>query len=100
VHTAGVALGRKAGIEPVERDQYGRLVARVIVRGESLGELLVRDGYAWVYDRYCNRPSCRRLRRLEARAKEEERGLWAEPDPIPPWRWRRGERADSGWRFW
>lgn len=100
LHTAGAALGREARLEPVERDRYGRLVARVIVKGESLGELLVRDGYAWVYDRYCNRPSCDKLRSLETQARRKEKGLWAEPDPIPPWRWRRGERPDSGWRFW
>ena len=100
MHTAIEALGRKARLEPVERDRYGRLVARVLLNKESLAGKLVQSGYAWVYDRYCNRPSCDKLRSLEAQARKKAKGLWGEPDPIPPWRWRRGARPDSGWRFW
>ena len=25
----------------------------------------------------------------EAKAKEERKGLWSDPDPVPPWQWRR-----------
>jgi micrococcal nuclease len=31
------------------------------------------------------------LARLEAQAKAEKIGLWSQPNPIPPWNWRKGE---------
>lgn len=30
---------------------------------------------------------------MEAEAREAKRGLWAEPDPIPPWVYRHPEQA-------
>jgi endonuclease YncB( thermonuclease family) len=93
-------LLRKVEVVPVERDSYGRLVARIRLQGESCSAKLIRAGYAWVYDRYCDAPVCARYRRLEREARAEERGLWTGDEPIPPWLWRRGKRPDSGWRFW
>jgi hypothetical protein len=52
----------------------------------------VAQGFAWVYRRYSNDAE---LLELEAQAKEKGFGLWAEPNPIPPWEWRRGERTSN-----
>jgi hypothetical protein len=32
---------------------------------------------------------------MEAKAKSEKIGLWAHPDPIPPWDYRRGIRTTT-----
>lgn len=53
---------------------------------------LVRRGHAWVYDRYADDP---RLPALEREARRHRRGLWRRSDPIPPWRWRDGERRGT-----
>jgi endonuclease YncB( thermonuclease family) len=81
------------GREPVEvditgRDRYGRIVGRVRVGDTNLGEALVAAGYAW-YD-HRRAPGGHTLRQLEAQAREDERGLWAQDDPTPPWTQRRG----------
>jgi endonuclease YncB( thermonuclease family) len=99
-YTLGRLILREVEVVPVERDSYGRLVARIRLDGESFNAQLIRAGYAWVYDRYCDSPVCARYRRLEREARRDGRGLWAGKEPIPPWRWRRGERPDSNWRFW
>ncbi len=39
-----------------------------------------------MYRRYTNDQS---LSDLEEEARVARRGLWADPDPIPPWEWRR-----------
>jgi hypothetical protein len=44
---------------------------------------------AWHFVRYA--PHDRELARLEAEARKARVGLWSEPNPIPPWEWRRGE---------
>ena len=86
-----VALYQAVEVEEKYRDRYGRLVAVLhLSSGESLQELLLKSGYAWVWPRYCR--NCRDWEKLQAEAQENERGLWANPDPVPPWEWRRGTR--------
>jgi hypothetical protein len=48
---------------------------------------LVRDGWCWWY-RKCA-PSDTVLERLENEARETKKGLWANPQPVPPWEWRK-----------
>ena len=50
---------------------------------------MVRQGLAWWFARYA--PADTELARLEAEAKAARRGLWSQPNPVPPWNWRRGE---------
>ena len=52
---------------------------------------MVRSGYAWVYQRYCDKPFCEYWLALENEAKANSLGLWQEPNPIPPWEWREGK---------
>ncbi len=70
-------------------DRYGRIVGRVYVDGINVNRELVAQGYAWVYRRYSNDAE---LLELESGAKQKGLGLWADPNPIPPWEWRRGRR--------
>ncbi|WP_263458905.1 MULTISPECIES: thermonuclease family protein [unclassified Gammaproteobacteria] len=46
----------------------------------------VESGAAWVYQKYTSDPI---LYEAEEAAKENKRGLWALPDPLPPWEWRK-----------
>jgi micrococcal nuclease len=48
---------------------------------------LVRDGWAWWYRKYA--PKNKELAAAEAAAQKAKRGLWADPNPIPPWEWPR-----------
>ena len=54
---------------------------------------MIRNGHAWVYRHYSRTKS---LLLLEAKARENRRGLWALParDRIPPWDWRRNHLAE------
>lgn len=70
-------------------DRYGRTVARVKACGRDLGEEMIDAGYAWVYEAYAKEPWKSHLERLQERAKKAKRGLWDDPSPIPPWRWRK-----------
>ena len=69
------------------RDKYGRTVAEVVLPdGRTLNEELVIQGLAWQYRKYSHDP---RLALMETEAREAKRGLWADPDPVPPWEWRK-----------
>lgn len=85
----GLAEGRRARVEVKTVDQYDRQVGRVFVDGRCLNEILVTEGQAWVFERYCQDGWCDELRRAQARAQSERRGLWQDRDPQPPWDWRR-----------
>ncbi len=64
----------------------GRTVGVVLLPdGRSLNHELVRAGLAWMYRRYTNDQS---LNDLEEEALVAGRGLWADPNPVPPWEWR------------
>ena len=54
--------------------------------GRSLNQELVRQGMAWHYRRYAPHDST--LSRRESEARAARRGLWSQPNPVPPWEWR------------
>ena len=74
-------------VQVIERgtDSYGRTLGSVLVAGSDVNAAQVRDGYAWVYRRFENDPA---LIAQEAEAKAAGRGLWRDPEPLPPWVWR------------
>ncbi|NNE52394.1 MAG: thermonuclease family protein [Sulfitobacter sp.] len=44
--------GAIARCDPVDRDRYGRTVARCSVAGQDIGKRLVHDGIAYAYEKY------------------------------------------------
>ena len=95
--TKMMARFERVEVVPEHRVQQGRVEALVYLDGdgECLNEELVKAGHAWVYERYCHIRDCDQWRKLERRARQAERGLWTQSDPVPPWDWRRGKRGDS-----
>lgn len=84
------ALGKRVTVRDKERDQYGRMVATIILPdGSSLNERLVRQGLAWWYRAYS---TDRTLQAVQAMARRERLGLWSDSHPEPPWIWRRRHR--------
>ena len=72
-------------VNVVDTDRYGRKVAKVWFGRQDINRELVREGHAWVYERYLSDTT---LLLDQAKAKEEAIGLWQVSDPIPPWQWR------------
>jgi len=57
---------------------------------------MVSEGWAWVYD--YNHLATRRgggLFKLQERAQARRAGLWADPQPTPPWEWRKHQREEQ-----
>lgn len=86
---ADLCFQAKAEIKPEKRDRYGRTVARVSCHGTDASTAQLQAGMAWVYLKYSTDPA---LPPIEAEARAAQRGLWADPGPIPPWEWRRMPR--------
>lgn len=82
--------GRTVAVEWHKRDQYDRLIGKVISDGTDAGLAQVRAGLAWWYRRFATEqtPVDRTIYEdAEAKAKASRRGLWSGPDPVAPWDW-------------
>ena len=67
-------------------DNYGRLLAHLVVDGRSVNEEQVRRGMAWEYSSY---HSNKAYIALQSEAQQARRGLWAQANNTPPWQWRK-----------
>jgi endonuclease YncB( thermonuclease family) len=94
--------GEPLEIEPIEQnDGYGRMVAKVRVRGDDVNARMVESGYAWAYRRYLRRRTAdERYCQLEAEARAAGRGIWVGPAEQwrPPWELRAASRGDAATR--
>jgi micrococcal nuclease len=73
-------------------DKFNRLVAVVLLSdGANLNQELVKRGLAWWSDKFA--PDDAALKRLHSEAKNAKVGLWAAPNPVPPWIFRNGDKS-------
>jgi micrococcal nuclease len=69
--------------------RYGRTIGMVTIDGVNVNEKLLEAGLAWHYKKYDKNPE---WAKLEEQARIDKKGLWIQPNPIPPWEWRKGTR--------
>ncbi len=100
---AKLAYRQQVSVDWQGRDTYGRILGRVRVaaadcRQGSCPKTLdanleqVRLGLAWWNRKFADSqlPGDAHLyAAAERQARKAGAGLWADPDPVPPWRWRR-----------
>ena len=67
-------------------DRYGRTLGKLYKNNENLNILMVKSGFAWVYERYVKNQN---LYVYQEVAKSKNLGLWQSKKPIAPWVWRR-----------
>jgi endonuclease YncB( thermonuclease family) len=83
-----LVFGKQVTLQTHGHDKYGRTLADVLLSdGENVNHTLVKDGWCWWYRKYA--PGDAVLEELEKAAREARIGLWADPQPVPPWEWRR-----------
>jgi len=86
-HTAQLK-GQLVKVHAIDLDRHKRLVAKITTPdGQDLGLELIRAGLAWWYERYS--PNETAYEKAQNQARKAKRGLWADPGPVPPWKWRR-----------
>lgn len=83
---AEICFQKQAEVNVINVDRYGRAVAHVYCDGVYANREMVKTGYAWVYRTYDK--GFESFYVLQRQAKAAELGLWADPNPTPPWQWR------------
>ena len=86
-----LTLGKRIDVESVGPDQYGRLISKAEINGESVNLKLVKEGHAAVYQKYLGPcPDLKEeLMEAEAKAKKKRLGMWEQEPQIMPWDWRK-----------
>jgi endonuclease YncB( thermonuclease family) len=87
--TANLVAGKIVKVWATDKDRYGRIVAFVFTEEVNVNKALLEAGLAWHYKKYSRDPE---LAKLEFRAQSKKRGLWSEPNPVPPWEYRKRKR--------
>ncbi|MGV7963840.1 thermonuclease family protein [Photorhabdus tasmaniensis] len=64
-------------------DIYGRMLGTIWLDGYDINASMVDSGYAWVY-RYESNAIVPNYLKFESSAQKSAKGLWADPNPIPP----------------
>lgn len=67
-------------------DRYGRIVADVFCNKGLVQEILLKNGACWHYLAYDKRPE---LSKWEQEARKKRVGLWADPNAMKPWEYRK-----------
>lgn len=90
--TSKTVYGKFVEVKVMATDRYGRTVAMIYADKTLLNEELVKAGLAWVYWKYCHELICYAWADYQFAARMDKRGLWSDPNRIPPWEFRRKKR--------
>lgn len=85
-----LAAGKTVKVVTHGKDRYGRTIGRVIVAGQDASLAMIEAGLAWHYKAYSKDAT---LSRAEADARKARKGLWADPEPVAPWEFRKRPAA-------
>lgn len=90
-----LVFGKPVAVEWSKRDRYQRIIGKVLVADRDAGLALVSAGLAWHYKQYQKEQTTDdqvRYAAAEDTARARRAGLWADPNPVPPWEWRAAKR--------
>ncbi len=85
-----MVAGKTVGVVVLGKDSYGRTDGTIYLGEQNINLAMVAAGHAWWYRYYA--PDEHPLQAAEEAARAKKLGLWAQPDPIPPWDWRRQQK--------
>lgn len=86
-----LCMHKPATIHTRSIDRYKRTVGDVECDGHEVGMHMVSRGWAWVYVKYAA-PTDNPLYKAQDVVQQYRVGLWADPEPLPPWEWRKAKR--------
>jgi micrococcal nuclease len=72
-------------VQSLKRDRHGRTTAEIFLPDKrNVAHELVKEGLAWLRS---DLPQGQSLEEVEQLVRAERKGLWSEPDSVPPWKW-------------
>jgi len=88
---SGKIFGKVVEVNITGQDRYARDLGTIFLDDLNINRWMVEDGWAWQYTQYSK---SKPLKAAQDQAKQERRGLWADPNPVPPWEWRKRGKSN------
>ena len=85
-------FGKTVTVRWKEKDRYKRILGDVYVGQRWINVEMVNEGMAWHYKFFSKDAS---IGAIEAKARAAKRGIWSQPNPVPPWEFRRKKSSTS-----
>lgn len=82
---AAKLVGGVVRVEGASRDQHGRVLGTLHLDDRDLNREMVAEGWAWAFTGFAEDHD---LVAVESAARRARRGIWADPQPLPPRQWR------------
>ena len=91
-HLSDSVAGKFVVVDYSKRDYFKRILGKLLLNDRDMNLEQVRAGLAWHYKKY-QKEQTQSDRELysdaEIEAREAGRGLWRDPEPVPPWEQRK-----------
>jgi Micrococcal nuclease (thermonuclease) homologs len=89
--TSDMVFGKDVTVLGFNSDQYGRLIAHVVIADKNLNAELIKAGMAWHYKQY-SKVHFVDFAKMEQDARDKKIGLWSVSNPVAPWEFRREKK--------
>jgi len=90
-HLSSLCFSQRVTVQITRAESGNRKIGfTYLADGTELSHEMIRSGLAWHFKRYNNDAD---LAALEQDAREARRGLWKDPNPLPPWEIRKIRRG-------
>ena len=84
--------GRVVQVTYFEKDRFNHIAGTVNLDDRWINQEVLAEGCAWHDKRYSDDDM---LDTAEQQARARHLGLWAEPNPMPPWEWRQTHQTPT-----
>lgn len=94
-HLSELVAGKTVEVDCSDYDRYQRLLGRVMLGSVDVNLEQVEAGMAWHYKKYQSEQSSSDRVKYSDAEREAGRlklGLWRDPNPVPPWDYRKAKR--------
>jgi len=90
-----LVAGKYVVVEYDKFDRYKTVLGKVLLSGKDINLEQISSGMAWHYEQYRGEQTMKdqiEYSEAEIDARDAMRGLWQDPNPIPPWVFRKPKR--------
>lgn len=81
-------LNKDVTLDGNKKDLYGRQLSYIMLKRTNINAKMIKTGNAWCYMVAKKSP----LREMENKARAAKVGLWKDPQPLPPWDYRKQKK--------
>ena len=83
-------FGKTVTVKWKEKDRYERILGDIYIGQRWINAEMVQEGMAWHYNFFSKDAT---IAAAQTKAKAAKIGIWSQPNPVPPWDFRKGKRT-------